>query len=461
MKYVNAEQIQTELNTLVSEWEQLTDVPENPSTTLQIIEYSLEKQRKAETYASRILAYFVDPSKPHGLGDEFLTAFLNSFPTEMEFDEDTFELTETRVKTEAPISRTREDVDENVKSTDTQVRGYIDLFIDVPEEWFLVCELKFGADERGVDSEGLSQTERYYAANQVNGESKADYSSGQYYLYIRPQSANPATEDEFTTLSWQHVVVVIESFLTSNAVRLPSRSVHQLREFKDDIEILTGMSEQEQHTQNLAALYVDHFDAVRAVSEAFENQWNTFMGAWWQQLSSQLESEPGISDWHGCEGNDWAYIFKHGWWRHAETLEPVHEKGDYNTIRIGFHHRMINNRETALRDNKLLFYFRNPPPNRHSKWNDTNFRDMFNAEFEARKNTIQDELPVAASLTGNKRNLTVASYVIPVDEHEDFPSAYLQTVERAFREHALENQALVEELNNIFEKCLSDSQQKD
>jgi len=57
-------------------------------------------------------------------------------------------------------------------------------------------------------------------------------------------------------------------------------------------------------------------------------------------------------------------IFKHGWWRHTDDLSDVlHERPDNrNDARIGFHHRLENDREQTLRDNKLTLYFRNMGP---------------------------------------------------------------------------------------------------
>jgi hypothetical protein len=447
---VDKEQIQSNLEILTEKWDRFTDVPDIPDTTLQIIEYSLDKQRKAEIYASRILAYFLDPSESHGLSTEFLQTFLSSLPSDVEFEEETFELSDVQVTTEAPVSL------EEDHEGEEQVRGYADLFIELPEEWFVVCEIKLGASERGIDSKGRSQTELYYDADRVNGELKSDYGGGGYYLYIRPGGSATAKEEEFTNLSWQYVTSVVDTVLNENAARFPSRPVGQLREFKDDIQILTGMSEEQQHEQELAALYVEHYNAVNEVTTAFEEQWEEFMDTWWQDLSSQLDPA-SISEWHDREGNDWAYLFKHGWWRHAETLEPIQERdGDYNTIRVGFHHRMTRNLDTALEDHELRFYFRNPPPNRHSEYDDTNFRDMFNEKFENQKEAIKDALPQVASLTGNTRNLIEATYTIPVDKSDEFTTAYLEAVERAFREHAVDNEQLVNELDQIYEECIAE-----
>ena len=431
----------------------LTDVPDIPETTLQIIEYSLGSHRKAELYVSRLLAYFLDPSKPHGFDADFLAAFLDAC---LDSDaagvaEDTLELADARVITESPISR-RTDEDEDDAD---QVRGYVDLFIEMPDEWFVIIELKFGTTERGIDRDGLSQTELYYAAEAVNGTSKEEYDREGYYLYIRPSYAAGAQENEFTTLAWRDITAVIDSFLDDHAARLPARSTRQLREFTDDIKILTGMSDQAQYQQDLAELYVEYFKTVESVTSAFDEQWEEFLETWWQQLSAQFQETRDLSIWHGREGEDRAYIFKDGWWRRADTLDPINAQGDYNTLRIGFHHRMRRHLDTALADHKLRFYFRNPGGNLNTEFGETNFRDIFNDEFDEREETIEATLPPAASLTGNLRNLTEATYEIPVSEYDDFRTAYLKALERAFREHALENEKLVRELDSIYETCLN------
>src|SRR6056297_2932954 len=128
-----------ELRSLERKWEQITDVPESPRSVMDVIEYSLDTQRKAEEYINRLLRYFLDPEEPHGMDTEFLKAFLEELPTECKFEEDIHDLSDVHVDEQVQV---REVTDGTTEST-----GYADLIIEVPNEWFLLIELKFSAQD--------------------------------------------------------------------------------------------------------------------------------------------------------------------------------------------------------------------------------------------------------------------------------------------------------------------------
>ena len=115
-----------ELETLQRRWEQISVVPESPRTLMYVIEYSLVSQRKAEVYVNRFLKYLLDPEEPHGMGTEFLRAFLGGLPAECEFQEDTYDLSDVVVDEQVWITEV-EDVSE-------ESSGILDLFVEVHKE---------------------------------------------------------------------------------------------------------------------------------------------------------------------------------------------------------------------------------------------------------------------------------------------------------------------------------------
>ncbi|MFC7116629.1 hypothetical protein ACFQH2_19810 [Natronoarchaeum sp. GCM10025703] len=145
-------------------------------------------------------------------------------------------------------------------------------------------------------------------------------------------------------------------------------------------------------------------------------------------------------------------IFKHGWWRHTDDLSDVlHERPDNrNDARIGFHHRLENDREQALRDNTLTLYFRNMGAN------DQPFIDAVSDHFDAQADAIEATLPDTASLTGNKRNMISAEYDITPDKYDDFFAAYIAALEEGFTDLVVNNPKLIAILDDIYTDAVAE-----
>lgn len=80
---------------------------------------------------------------------------------------------------------------------------------------------------------------------------------------------------------------VLEPFILKNAARYPQRTVAQLREFNDDIRSISGMTDQ----QEKIALYLDHYDAIKDVSDTFDSHWGDFTDEWGNRLGEALEQD--------------------------------------------------------------------------------------------------------------------------------------------------------------------------
>lgn len=151
-------------------WKSITEIPAQPRSVMSVIEYGLGKQRRAEVYVNRLLRYFLDSDEPHGMGTDFMQAFLKGLPSECEFREDLYELSAVEVDEQVSIKQL------NPKADGVDNRGLLDLLIEVRGEWFLLVELKFSAEETG--------TTFYCNADTIGGRPKTDYESGEYYLYL-------------------------------------------------------------------------------------------------------------------------------------------------------------------------------------------------------------------------------------------------------------------------------------
>ncbi|MDX1745807.1 MAG: PD-(D/E)XK nuclease family protein [Halobacteriales archaeon] len=433
-----------ELRSLENRWNRITEAPPTPRTTMQVIEYSLESQQKAEVYVNRLLRYLLDPTEPHGMGEEFLRAFLEAMPSRCAFDEDTYDLSRIEVDQQVPIWYTDpRDGDESP--------GYVDLVITAPNEWFVLVELKFYAGENNLRGDGHSQTEAYVAKEYVGEQAKRDFESNGYYVYVHPADSDGARADAFGDLTWRALLDrVVEPLLLEQARRYPHRTVVQLQELADDLTDLTGMTDSAPDVTEKVALYLDHYDAIHDVSQAFEARWEEFTERWPARLRDELAVDGvTVDDWtFQTHRKDWGSLFRDGWWRRQSDREVISDRIDRPSLRVMFTHRLAHHREDALGDDTLIFYFRNAGAN------DQTFIDAFNDRFDERAPAIEACLPDRAVLTGQRRNLIRAEYHIDRDDHDDFFAAYIGALERAFRDHAIENEALVRIITEVYEAAL-------
>jgi hypothetical protein len=139
-------ELAADLKRLHRRWEDSTDVSEQPRSTIDIIEYGLGKQQRAEVYLNRLLCYLPDPEQPHRIGTVFFDAFLSGLPEAAHFDEDTYDPSDVQVSQQVPVwgkSSTERD--------DDATPGYLDLLLEVLNEWVLLVGLKFSAKETGTE----------------------------------------------------------------------------------------------------------------------------------------------------------------------------------------------------------------------------------------------------------------------------------------------------------------------
>lgn len=443
------------LERLERKWNSITETPDTPQSTMDVIEYGLGKQQRAEVYVNRLLCYLLDPENPHGMGVDFLKLFFQELPDSLGFDEDTYDLSTVRV-------------DEQVRTEDGDERKYPDLVVDVPGEWFLLIELKFSAEETG--------TEFYARAPQIGDERVADYESGQYYLYVHQHDQPTATSDSFANWTWRAFVDdVLDGVITEYAPRYPQRTAVQLHELRDDLTNITTMNDEPTADQEKIELYIEHADVIGDVSSTFDDAWESYSEQWGGKLADELDQDAtlGVRSQLGNEypevvvprsdangerwilrnsGGDWQHLHKYGWYRHEETLENLAGRAsDNNDLRIGFYHRMGKHRDAAVRDHELRFKFRNMGSNPGE------FKDIYSAKFDAREDRIEELLSgTSGTLTGNKLTKITVTYDIPVSNSAGFFEAYTTALHEAFVDLIVETPGLIQVLGETFDDAVAE-----
>jgi hypothetical protein len=425
---------------------------------MNVIEYGLGDQRRAEVYINRLLCYLLDPERPHGMESDFLRAFLDALPAECGFDEDTYDLSQVRVNEQVPIHPDEEE---------DRSPGYADLVLDVPNEWLLLIELKFAAEETG--------TEFYCRAPRIDDQQVADYESGRYYLYLHRGDKPTASGDCFGNWTWEAFVEeLLVPFVSQHSACYPQRTVTQLHDLRYDIREISAMIDRRDVDDEKIALYLDHVDAIEDVSAAFDDAWESYSERWGERLAESLDTANDRVTWTPSDGfpdveiervdgenerwifrsngGDWQHFVKDGWYRHEEDLRVLDSRADdKRDLRIGFYHRMEANRDTVVRDHELIFNFRCMGSN------PTEFSDIYKLKFDARQDEIRELIAdTNGQLTGQKLTLITSRYEIDETAHNGFFEAYTEALGAAFVDFVVDNPDLVNVLGDVFEDSIEE-----
>lgn len=233
------------------------------------------------------------------------------------------------------------------------------------------------------------------------------------------------------------------------------------------------MTEHQQNQRERIELYLEHYEAITDVTEAFDERWGTFASEWTGRFSEALseagygepadvgeqsgginiDRESGPELWiFRTRNDDWAHLIRDGWWRRTQDLSTIYARpSDREDARIGLYHRLGANRDLAVGENTLGFTFRNMGAN------DDEFIKIFNRNFRALEDDILKHLPETAelaSITDTRRDLITATYTIRPEEYDDFFTAYLAALREAFEEFVLENAELVRLIDEVYDESL-------
>lgn len=403
----------------------LPEVSEPPKSMLRILG-STRSEQKWNT----LLAYFLDPSQPHGFDADLLKAF--------------FEV--ARNETDAEIEyyhRDIETVQVDTEATSPQ-NNRPDIVIRAPEAWFVCIESKVEA------TEGERQTERYLEDTHIGSDEKSEYpEDGHHYLFLSKQYAADSKADGFSDLSWNQVVDAFYEELRRSHGKYPERSVSQLEDFLSTISQVTSMEDDDFTTiqKEKVQLLSEYRNDIDDLLDAAESMRGRAIEDWPEMFRSQVDDELWTDEWWVYEGTKkWGTICKHGWWLDDEDLEPtsvIEETYGDKGFRLFFNH--LIRREESFTRGKLTYRLRSSTnvPLRdefHRLYNSERWQQELQPLFEERDITNK----------GNKNNYFIKTYDV---DQSRLPESYFETLVVAFEEHLpvakVADEILDEALQNV------------
>jgi hypothetical protein len=387
--------------------EALPEVTEPPKPMLRIL-----GSARAEQKWNTLLAYFLDPSQPHGFNADLLKAFLDK----------------SGQVTGDKIEYYHRDIER--VSVETEVRSpqnnQPDILIRAPDEWFICIESKVGS------SEGDRQTERYVEDTHIGNENKNEYPEDeQYYLFLSKRYAPDSSADEFEDISWRDVVDAFQTELNFSHGQHPEGSVNQLKDFLSTIITVTNMEQDdfEQIQKEKVQLLGEHRDDIDELFEAAESLRERAIEQWPELFLNEVDEDLWTDGWAmRSESKEWGCIFRHGWYLDNQNLEPttvydetVGDKG----FRLHFNH-MIRNQE-SFTEGELVYRLRSPT----SVSLRDEFYRLYNSDrWQQELGPVLDERGITNK--GNKRNYMRKSYDV---DQSGLPESYFETLAVAFEEH--------------------------
>lgn len=423
----------------------LPEAAEPPPTTLQVLGRSHQEQDW-----QRILFHFLDPEAAHGLDHALLEYVLRALAEkeDLDYSYSRFDLEDIQIEQEVVTES-----------------GRPDGVLWAANDWFICFELKVTA------SEGDDQTQRYVDEEVFGsiGLRKDDVpEDGHNYVYLAPEDESSPAATEFVHVTWEWLASELQSFLAESHGEHPARTVAQLDDFIETIRTELTMTEYQENQREKVKLYIDNYDELSALREAFENDWKEFQYNWGTKLAQSLEGAEVVVDsdvpeeyvpldlemdngdtkrWTFRQGNDdWSWMVPREWWTKLDERRPIYDTPKPNA-RVGFLHRLEFDRDVVLEDHVLKFYLRNAPSGHEDFYN--NFAARFNNDDD-----IPRMLPTETERPGVKSNVLEAKYDINIDLHDDFFDAYIDALRRAIEDHVVSNPALVYRIDSHYEDTI-------
>lgn len=385
----------------------LPEVSEPPKPMLRI----LGSTRSEQTW-NTLLAYFIDPSQPHGFGIDLLKAFLDTVQRESD-------------RPFRYYHRHLESIEVETELT-SPANNRLDIVLRASDDWFLCVESKVDA------TEGDQQTVRYVGDDHIGDEMKENYpDAGRHYVFLSKEYSPDSDADAFEDLYWMQVVEAFESVLSRSHGRYPERSVNQLREFLSTVTQVTNMEDDDftEIQKEKVQLLSEYRDDIDALFEGAESLRQRSIEDWPELFKRHVDEELWTDEWHTRpDYGDWGILFKDGWYlddSHLEpTLDPDDTHGDHG-VRIHFIH--LIRKEEAFSRGRLTFLLRCPTR--------VDTRDEFNRlynsdRWQERLDPVLDEAGITNK--GQMRDYTTKTYDV---DQARLPESYFETLATAFAEH--------------------------
>lgn len=310
---VNVEEIASDLNDFTQRVEVLTsrEPIQQPWPTPRIL-----GRKNRERLWQRYLAYFSNPSRPHGFEGRFLEKVLEIFTEQDAFDQELFHPDWESIEVE--IEATGEE-------------GRPDILIYQENRWFLCIELKVNAE---YDPD---QLERYTVATELGGINVKEYDADRrFYVYIDIDSPadfinHSETNHLFRLVRWQDIVPAIDAVLSPPSSHYPARTIEQLEDFRSTIASKTNMNEDDTVRQ-LKDEYVKHREAIAAANSAGEEfVAQQLAHDWVEAITPGGKYEPEFWDEHwdihyreSEASPGWGQIYRRNWKQDGDIDIDVH-----------------------------------------------------------------------------------------------------------------------------------------
>lgn len=437
------------LSQLKSHLRLLPETKEPPPTILQVIGRS-----RQESDWQRLLFHFLSPDEAHGLEYALLEHLLVALSEreDLDFTFSSFELMDTRIQQEVSTSQ-----------------GRPDAVLWSAEDWFICWELKIDASEANEQTQAYVDVETFYGIDLVKDQIPPE---GHYYIYLAPAGANQPEANEFVPISWGWMAAELQSFLAKSHEEYPARTTAQLNDFIGTIRSELTMTGYNKNQQDKAELFLDYYDEIAEVRDAFETQWEYFTNNWGTQLAQTLDSVETVEDanvpdpyvtleietqdglpqrWILRQGKtNWGGILKQGWWKRTDDGSNIYDLPDDEMLAgLSFYHRLQRNRQLAIEDRTLQIEFW------HSTSNSGRFIKRFNRNFAEIGETMEGELALATDLSNisdRQKKLFTLRYDIRTDSYDDFFQAYIGALKEAFLELCVENDSLLTAIDHVYEQ---------
>ena len=270
------------------------------------------KMQRMEIRHSAILAWLLTPNETHGLGDQFLTAFLakalsgtGRLPQPNALDIVHADLSDAEIKTEW-------------KNIDIFIHSY-------SQNWAFIIENKFGSTQR------KNQLSDYRQAVEEAFKDETSIAIRGIYLTLSGEEPN---DPSYAVIDYESVCEIIKLLLSKNENQLSSEVVKFIEHYLEVIEDETGMSEEQVKMEELAKqLYREHkkvLDFVMehgasndfsiAVDELFgekpHENWDVTIGN--RRLMYSNSDSRGVSflpySWYETFGDDLEWAGCEKWW---------------------------------------------------------------------------------------------------------------------------------------------------
>lgn len=310
---VGVEQIRSDLNDFAQRVDALTDRDNirRPWPTLRIL-----GRRNRERLWQQYLAYFSNPSRPHGFEGRFLEALLDTFTEHGTFNQAFFHPDWDSIEVETEASG---------------AEGRPDLLIHQESRWLLCIEMKVDAE---YDSD---QLKRYTNATELSDVKINEYDpERRFYVYIdtdRPRgfSNHFNTEHSFQLVTWEDIVPAIDTLLSPPNEHHPARSIQQLNDFRSVIANKLDMNE-DNTIHQLKDEYVKHRDAIEAADNAGEEFVAQYLAHdWVGAITPGGDYTPSFWnehwDIHYRESQDspgWGQIYRENWKQDGDIDIDIH-----------------------------------------------------------------------------------------------------------------------------------------